>query len=103
MALADLFLAVGSERPLWLEAGLGMIAVDSLVHNWLHRTGILAQMGCEHLYGARCYGPNGCSDALFTFSALIDARVFNPNYPEVFPRFVQKAIWSFCAQSGLDQ
>jgi hypothetical protein len=103
MALADLFLALGDERPLWLEAGVGMIAIDSLAHNWLHRTGILAKMDCEHPYGLRCYSPGGCSDVLFAISESIDARAFNPDYPRVFPRFVQKAIWTFCARSGLDQ
>ena len=27
---------------------------------------------------------------------------FNPAFPAVFPRFVQHAIWRYCAQSGLD-
>ena len=26
---------------------------------------------------------------------------FNPTFPAVFPRFVQHAIWRYCAQSGL--
>ena len=32
----------------------------------------------------------------------IDARLFNPGFPQPFPRFVQHAIWRYCAQSGLD-
>jgi hypothetical protein len=32
-------------RLLWIEAAVVMIAVDTLVHNFLHRTGILAQGG----------------------------------------------------------
>ena len=32
----------------------------------------------------------------------IDARQFNPGFPQPFPRFVQHAIWRYCAQSGLD-
>jgi hypothetical protein len=32
----------------------------------------------------------------------IDARQFNPEFPPPFPRFVQHAIWRYCAQSGLD-
>src|SRR6185437_4062466 len=58
MALADLFLAMATRKPLWLEAGAGMIAIDSLVHNWMHRTGVLAKLDCDHLYGDHCYGPN---------------------------------------------
>jgi hypothetical protein len=32
----------------------------------------------------------------------IDAREFNPDFPACFPRFVQSAIWRFCATSALD-
>jgi len=31
----------------------------------------------------------------------IDASRFNPKYPEIFPRFIQHAIWRFCAADGL--
>jgi len=41
MALAGFLLAGDSRRALWIEAGAVMIAVDTLVHNFLHRTGIL--------------------------------------------------------------
>ena len=41
VALAGLLLAGDPERALWREAGVVMIAVDTLVHNFLHRTGIL--------------------------------------------------------------
>jgi len=103
MALADLLLAADPDRPLWVEAGAGMIAIDSLVHNWLHRTGILMRLGIGHAYGPKCYGPQGCSSAIEALSATIDARQFNSSYPADFPRFVQRAIWSFCAQAGLDE
>jgi hypothetical protein len=102
MALSDLLLAMGSEKPLWLEAGAGMIAIDSLVHNWLHRTGILSKLDSEHPYGERCYGARGCEKIIRSASTLIDARQYNADYPADFPRFVQKAIWRFCAQAGLD-
>lgn len=103
MALADLLLAADPDRPLWIEAGAGMIAIDSLVHNWLHRTGLLGRLGGDHPYGARCYGQNGCATIVEALAGTIDAREFNPAFPKEFPRFVQKAIWSFCAQSGFDQ
>ncbi len=32
----------------------------------------------------------------------IDARAFNRAFPNCFPRFVQNAIWRYCAQHGLN-
>lgn len=45
MALADLLLAGDPQRVLWTEPGAVMIAVDTLVHNFLHRTGTLGRLG----------------------------------------------------------
>jgi len=101
--LADLLLAGGSQRALWIEAGTVMIAVDTLVHNFLHRTGILGRLGAGHLYGPACYAPAGCAEILESIAANIDARRFNPAFPANFPRFVQHAVWAFCAEGGLDQ
>jgi hypothetical protein len=39
MALSNLLLGAGKRRPLWLEVGATFVAVDTLVHNFLHRTG----------------------------------------------------------------
>jgi hypothetical protein len=44
MALADLLLAGDAKRPAWIEAGAVMIAIDTLVQNFLHRTGILRRL-----------------------------------------------------------
>jgi NADH-quinone oxidoreductase subunit F len=33
----------------------------------------------------------------------IDTRRFNPSFPANFPRFVQFAIWRFCAEAGLNR
>jgi hypothetical protein len=41
MALSNLLLAAGNRKPLWLEVGATFVAVDTLVHNFLHRTGVL--------------------------------------------------------------
>ena len=79
-----------------------MIAIDTLVHNFLHRTGILHRFGADHAYGAACYRPGGCADIIEAVAERIDARDFNPAFPAVFPRFVQHAIWRYCAQTGLD-
>lgn len=100
MILADLLLAGDPDRERWVETGASLIAVDSLVHNHLHRTGILRRLGAEHAYGDACYGPNGCAHTIEGLSARIDARAFNPTFPATFPRFVQHAIWHFCAAGG---
>jgi hypothetical protein len=103
MALSDLLLAGDAERPIWVEAGTVMIAIDTLVHNFLHRTGILRDCHAEHQYGPRCYAPGDCADIIEGSAAKIDARRFNPTFPANFPRFVQQAIWRFCAEAGLNR
>jgi hypothetical protein len=102
MTMASLLLSAGNRRPLWREVGATFVAVDTLVHNFLHRTGILARLCADHPYGDRCYRPGGCAGILALVAARIDAREFNPAFPATFPRFVQSAIWRYCAQSGLD-
>jgi hypothetical protein len=102
MALSSLLLGAGKGRPLWLEVGATFVAVDTLVHNFLHRTGILQRLCADHPYGDRCYRPGGCAGVLRLVAANIDARQFNRAFPATFPRFVQSAIWAYCAESGLD-
>jgi len=62
MALSDFLIAVDPARELWRLAGSHMVAIDSLVHNLLHRTGTLAERGAEHAYGPTCYRPGKCAD-----------------------------------------
>jgi hypothetical protein len=100
VALADLLLGASQQRPVWREVGATLVAVDTLVHNFLHRTGILRRLGAEHPYGERWYRAGGCADILALLAANIDARQFNPTFPKTFPRFVQNAIWSYCAENG---
>lgn len=102
MALADMLLAAPPTKPLWLETGLAMIAIDRLVHNFLSRTGIQRAIGAKHRYGTRCYEAGGCADVVARIASQIDARNFNPSYPKVFGRFVQHGIWRWCAQSELN-
>ncbi len=102
MALADLLLAGDPARERWVVTGASMIAVDTLVHNWLHRSGCLRDLGAEHVYGLGCYAPGGCADIIEAVSACIDARQFCPEGPALFPRLVQKAIWVFCTEGALD-
>jgi hypothetical protein len=101
MALSSL-LMVGKSRKHWFEVGASCVVVDTLVHNFLHRTGILRRLGADHLYGPGCYRPGGCADVLYVIAGDIDASVLNAKYPRTFPRFVQSAIWRYCASGGMD-
>jgi hypothetical protein len=103
MALSELLLGGDAKRPIWTEAGTAMIAIDTLVHNFLHRTGILRELHAEHAYGAGCYASGGCAAIIERIAGKIDARRFNAAYPANFPRFVQHAIWRFCAEAGLNR
>jgi hypothetical protein len=102
MALSSILLGAPKRMRLWHEVGASMIAVDTLVHNFLHRTGILHRFSADHGYGSACYRRGGCADIIQAVAERIDARAFNPGFPAVFPRFVQHAIWRYCAKSGLD-
>jgi hypothetical protein len=90
------------DRPMWFETGKSMIAIDTLVHNFLHRTGILHDCGTPHGYGTACYRQGGCAEIIRAISDQIDARTLNPKFPTHFPRFIQHAIWRFCAADGLN-
>jgi hypothetical protein len=102
MALSSILLGAPNKLRLWREVGASMIAIDTLVHNFLHRTGILNRFGADHAYGSACYRPGGCAEIIETVAGQIDASAFNPAFPVMFPRFVQHAIWRYCARSGLD-
>jgi hypothetical protein len=102
MTLASLLLGAGRGKPYWVETGASLIAIDTLVHNFLARTGILQRANGAHAYGPACYGPAGCAEVLRAISRAIDARAFNPAFPAHFPRFVQSAIWAYCAGQGLN-
>jgi hypothetical protein len=102
MALSTLLIAARNQRPAWFETGKAMIAIDTLVHNFLHRTGIQQRCGIPHSYGAACYSHGGCAEIIRAVSGRIDTRTFNPKFPPAFPRFVQHAIWRFCAADGLN-
>jgi hypothetical protein len=101
MSLSMLLLAGDPRRERWITAASSMIAIDTLVHSWFVRTGILRRLDSQHAYGPDCYGQNGCAAIIERLSDRIDARRFNAEFPANFPRFVQHAIWHFCAQSGL--
>ncbi len=102
MILPELLLVGNPGRERWVTTGASFVAVDSLVHNLLHRTGILRRLKTTHPYGDACYRPNGCAEVIETLAGRIDAREFNPAFQATFPRFVQHAIWMFCAAGGLN-
>ena len=102
MALADLLLGADPQRERWVSTGASMVVIDTLMHNYLHRTGILRRFEAEHPYGPRCYAPGGCSTIIRGLADRIDARAFNPAFPACFPRFVQSAIYRFCSTSNLN-
>jgi hypothetical protein len=77
MVLSTLFLGAPGHRRRWLEVGGSMIAIDTLVHNFLHRTGILARFRADHPYGLGCYRPGGCADIIAAVAQRIDASQFN--------------------------
>jgi hypothetical protein len=102
MALSSLFLGTANQRSDWFETGASMVTIDTLVHNFLHRTGILHECGTPHLFGPACYGIGGCAQIVRRIASQIDARQFNPAFPPIFPRFVQHAIWRYCAADALN-
>jgi hypothetical protein len=100
MTLSELLMAAPKAKRVWFDIGSQMIVVDTLVHNFLHRTGILDDFGAAHTYGRGCYQPGRCADILRHVSSQIDARRFNPSFPRDFPRFIQHALWHYCAADG---
>jgi hypothetical protein len=100
--LLSAMLLGAKRRRLWFETGASLVVIDTLVHNYLHRTGILRFADAEHPYGPRCYGANGCASIIQAAAIKVDASVFGPEYPPAFPRFVQAGLWRFCAMDGLD-
>jgi hypothetical protein len=102
MALTSLLLAAPRAKARWHEVGARFIVVDTLVHNFLHRTGILRGFKADHAFGAACYRANGCAGLIAQVAERIDAQAFNAAFPAVFPRFVQFALWRFCSAGGLD-
>jgi hypothetical protein len=101
-ALSWLMIGARDQRPIWFETGKAMVVVDRLVHNHLIRTGIMEACGIPHRYGPGCYAQGGCAEIIRGAAKRIDARSFNPNFPKIFPRFIQHALWSLCAADRLD-
>ena len=94
MTLSCVLMAAPKRLHLWQQVGASMIAVDTLVHNFLVRTGILGKVRCRPfvwcslLSGWRLRRHHRGRGGPYS-----DARQFNPGFPHLFPRFVQHAIW----------
>ena len=65
MALSSLLLGAPKKMGLWIEVGGSMIAIDTLVHNFLHRTGILAPVQREPLSMVRLATGPAAAPTLF--------------------------------------
>jgi hypothetical protein len=96
MALSNLLMC-DRRKKRWNVVGQSMIAVDGLVHNLLHRTGILKLYAAEHKYGNKC--GKLCVKVIDDLAHDIDTRQFNEKYPQYFPMFVRNSLWSFCSES----
>ena len=101
MALADLLMAAPESKQHWFETGISFVAVDSLVHNAMHRMGLLKRLDAEHNYGPACHGPKGCQGIIERVATRIDASKCNPAYPKTFGRWVQHALWRYGSETGL--
>jgi hypothetical protein len=102
MALSTVLMADRANRPRWFDVGSQMIVVDTLVHNFLRRTGVLAAFDADHAYGPKCYQQGGCADILRHVAEHIDCRAFHLAFPAIFPRFIQHALWRYCAADALN-
>jgi hypothetical protein len=94
MALAELLMGGDPARERWVTTGAAMIAGDTLVHNFLHRTDVLRRFSAAHSYGARCYAAGVASTSL-TNSLVNSMRT--PSAPASRPFFRA----SFSTQSGV--
>jgi hypothetical protein len=102
MTLSVLLISAPLRGRRWFGVGTNLVAIDTLVHNFLWRTGILHRFGAEHLFGSACYQRGRCADVIHAVAHRINAREFNATFPQCFPRFVQYAIWRYCSQEGFD-
>jgi hypothetical protein len=91
MTFAHLLMGAGPRRSDWIKVGRSLVAVDSLVHNFLHRTGILGAFDRNHSYGKRCYRSDGCTGVIHDLAVRIDASEINPRFPRTFPRQIGRA------------
>jgi hypothetical protein len=102
MTLSCVLLTAPLGYEIWREVGATMIAIDTLVHNFSAPHRDPGPVRRRPSIWCGLYRPGGCADIIALVAEQIDARAFNPAFPAIFPRFVQHAIWRYCAQLGLD-
>jgi hypothetical protein len=102
LALVSLLLGGRPGDQLWQTAAYRLVVVDTLVHNWLHRTGILDGFDARHAYGPKCYEANGCADIIQSCAEHIDSQRYGADNSSFFPRLIQSAIWRFCAANAFN-
>ena len=66
MALASFLMGAGRTRRGWFAVGASFVVVDTLVHNFLHRTGILDRLEPAIRMGRRATGPVAALTFLLT-------------------------------------
>jgi hypothetical protein len=91
-----------TQAPGWDYRAIGvrMVAIDTLVHNFLAKTGTLDFYGQPHKYGPKCHTQAGCVGVINEIARDLDCRKYHPSYPAYFPRLIQVYIWAYCAMKG---
>lgn len=99
MTLADLLIGGDPARERWVTAGGAMVAIDTLVHNVLARTGIIDARGVRHALGPACYQPGGCASVIEGLAADLSVDRGLGQAP-ILPRQLQHAIWHLASEGG---
>ncbi len=91
-----------TQAPGWDYQAIGvrMVAIDTLVHNFMAKTGTLDYYGKPHKYGPKCHSQDGCVGVIEEIAGDLDCRKYHPSYPAYFPRLIQVYIWAYCAMNG---
>jgi len=79
------------------------IVIDTLVHNFFHRTGILKALGREHNYNSEfCHTEEYCKGIILEIAQKVDIRdlLEDDNFQAFEPRLIQLCIWLQCADEG---
>ena len=100
MTLADLLIGADPDRSLWVLAGRYMIAVDTLIHNLLHRTGTLAHGDAEHAYGPGCYAPQGCAAIVRALATRLTPAPLNRAFRRPSPGSSSTPFGPFAPKTG---
>ena len=73
------------EHGLWIEVGGSMIAIDTLVHDFLHPTGVSRSVQGEAPVRVGLLSTRPLLGYHSIVAEHIDARQFNPAFPQLFP------------------